>query len=340
MSVTHFELSNFTAFEQATFEFSPGINVLIGENSTGKTHVLKSLYALLKVCETNQAMQTIDQSKLGNAIASKLLGVLKPDAITRLIRHGQQSAQLIVRDENQQLQFVLTTEGAVSVTTTQLPAATSVLYLPTQEFLSGYEGFIAAYQRRESAFDETYFDLSIALNALPLRVKNGNHSSHLFAQLGMPIIDEVSQENGRFYVRLPEGKLEAHLVAEGLRKLASLKYLIDNGSLQPNGILLWDEPETNLNPRIIPHLAKFLYRLAALNVQIFIATHDFLLSQELSLIGEYVENAQIKFFSLYKPDHSAGVFVESGKTVAELEHNSILKEFADHYDREAELFSV
>jgi len=141
-------------------------------------------------------------------------------------------------------------------------------------------------------------------------------------------------------VRLPEGKLEAQLVAEGLRKLASLKYLIDNGSLQSNGILLWDEPETNLNPRLIPHLAKFLYRLAASNnIQIFIATHDFLLSQELSLISEYEESAQIKFFSLYKLDSSAGVLLESGNTIAELEHNAILKEFADHYDREAELFA-
>ncbi|MCE7982061.1 MAG: hypothetical protein DYG89_12770 [Caldilinea sp. CFX5] len=156
MSITHFELSNFTAFEQAQFEFSPGINVLIGENSTGKTHVLKSLYALLKVCETTQAMQAIDQSKLGSAITNKLLGVLKPDAITRLIRQGQQSAQLTVGVGNQQLQVVLTAESAVNATATQLPTPTSVLYLPTQEFLSGSEGFIAAYQRRESAFDETY----------------------------------------------------------------------------------------------------------------------------------------------------------------------------------------
>jgi len=41
-------LENFTVFENTTFEFCPGINVLIGENSTGKTHVLKVLYSFLK----------------------------------------------------------------------------------------------------------------------------------------------------------------------------------------------------------------------------------------------------------------------------------------------------
>ena len=41
-------LENFTVFENATFDFCPGINVLIGENSTGKTHVLKAIYSFLK----------------------------------------------------------------------------------------------------------------------------------------------------------------------------------------------------------------------------------------------------------------------------------------------------
>ena len=38
-------LENFTAFADATFEFVPGINVLIGKNGSGKTPVLKALYA-------------------------------------------------------------------------------------------------------------------------------------------------------------------------------------------------------------------------------------------------------------------------------------------------------
>lgn len=48
MSISMFELQNFTVFEQARFELSPGINVLIGENGTGKTHVFKALYAVTR----------------------------------------------------------------------------------------------------------------------------------------------------------------------------------------------------------------------------------------------------------------------------------------------------
>ena len=38
-------LQNFTAFGDVAFEFVPGINVFIGTNGTGKTHLLKVLYS-------------------------------------------------------------------------------------------------------------------------------------------------------------------------------------------------------------------------------------------------------------------------------------------------------
>lgn len=44
--ITHLELKNFTAFTELTIDFSPKINVIIGENGNGKTQLLKSVYAL------------------------------------------------------------------------------------------------------------------------------------------------------------------------------------------------------------------------------------------------------------------------------------------------------
>jgi hypothetical protein len=38
------------------------------------------------------------------------------------------------------------------------------------------------------------------------------------------------------------------MVAEGLRKIATLVQLQRNGWLIPGTTLFWDEPETNLNP--------------------------------------------------------------------------------------------
>ena len=228
-----------------------------------------------------------------------------------------------------------------------LPYPTSSIYLPAQEFLSINEGFIAAYTKRELPYDETYYDLSVALNALPLRQEKLADVQEVVSLLRKIIAGDqatereiVSQENGRFYFDLPEGRLDVHLVAEGYRKLATLYYLLRNGSLTKDSILFWDEPEANLNPKLIVEVAKVLQMLASIGIQVFVTTHDYLLSHELSLIAEYPssDNIDLKFFALYKPDRTAGVLVESGQTLAELEHNPILEEFAAHYDRESSLF--
>ena len=39
MKVESLIVKNFTVFEKAEFAFSPGVNVLIGANATGKSHV-------------------------------------------------------------------------------------------------------------------------------------------------------------------------------------------------------------------------------------------------------------------------------------------------------------
>jgi AAA15 family ATPase/GTPase len=106
--------------------------------------------------------------------------------------------------------------------------------------------------------------------------------------------------------------------------------------------LFWDEPEANLNPRLVTLIAEILRRLANGGVQVFLATHDYLLSSELSLAAEYPEqspahlNCDIRFFCAYRAED--GVRIESSATLPQLRENPILKEFAAHYDREQLLF--
>lgn len=45
MPLTKFEAENFTVFEDITIPFSRGLNVLVGENGVGKTHIMKLAYA-------------------------------------------------------------------------------------------------------------------------------------------------------------------------------------------------------------------------------------------------------------------------------------------------------
>ena len=58
MAIKSVKLENFTVFETIECEFTPGINVFIGENGTGKTHLLKALYAF---CSASTKFSTLAQ---------------------------------------------------------------------------------------------------------------------------------------------------------------------------------------------------------------------------------------------------------------------------------------
>ncbi len=341
-------LEQFTAFDQPTeFEFSPGINIFIGANSTGKTHAMRAIYAMLKICEKAgidaQGKNPDTQKRLDVLAQSKFEGVFKPDKIGRLVRHGRGrgSGSVSLQYNGLNAEIGITTLGSVSFNYHPSLVPVHSVFLPVHEFLSTYEGFIAAYVSRETAFDETYFDLAVALNASPLLGKKQEEIKNLVDPLKKAIQGaQITNENGKFYIKLPEAKLEAPLVAEGYRKLAGLIYLLNNGSLTQNGILFWDEPEANLNPRLVTTIVSVLKTLANSGVQIFVSTHDYLLSQELSLLAEYKSTeVEMKFFCFYQPKSKEGVRVEKASSLAEMKNNPILDEFAAHYDRESSLFN-
>ena len=74
--IEHIKLERFTAFENLSLQFSSGINVLIGENGTGKTHLLKAVYA------------SCDVSKSQKSLAEKVNRVFLPsgEQIGRLVK--------------------------------------------------------------------------------------------------------------------------------------------------------------------------------------------------------------------------------------------------------------
>lgn len=131
--------------------------------------------------------------------------------------------------------------------------------------------------------------------------------------------------------------MEMQLVSEGLRKLAMLAQLISNGVLQENGYIFWDEPEANLNPKLIKLVAQVIYTLAASGVQIFIATHSLFLLRELEIIcrKDGNKNYTQKFFSLALSENE--ISIEQGSELTDLQTLVLLDEALQQTDRFMEL---
>lgn len=133
-------------------------------------------------------------------------------------------------------------------------------------------------------------------------------------------------------MRNKQGNLEFSLLAEGIRKLGLLWLLIQNGTLLGGSVLFWDEPETNLNPKLFGVLMEILIELQRSGVQIFLATHDYVILKELDLRKK--KQDQIAFHSLYRDDESGEILCHTAQNYLGIHKNAIAEAFTDLYDRE------
>ena len=142
---------------------------------------------------------------------------------------------------------------------------------------------------------------------------------------------KVIAKNEEFFLKSPQGELEFTLLAEGIRKLGLLWVLIQNGTLLNGSVLLWDEPETNLNPKLMRTVVEILIELQRMGVQLFISTHNYSLLKEFDL--QKVGSDQVLFHSLYR-DSDSTIKVNSFKDYDALTPNAIDEAFAGMLDRE------
>lgn len=172
------------------------------------------------------------------------------------------------------------------------------VFIPTTEMLSHSKGFLAMNQKYSMPFDGTQVDI-IVNASLPETREIPAVMGGILEKISEAIDGTVIMEDDSFYVVKKDGrKIEFSLEAEGLRKLGLLWKLIRNGLLENGTVLLWDEPETNLNPELYPLVAEILLELQRNGVQIFAATHNYNLAKYLEI--RRTEKEQVMFHNLYK----------------------------------------
>lgn len=338
---------SFTTVPNGKWQFAAGLNVVIGENGLGKSHVLKALYALLKV----QAGRAEDLTKttLERAYADKLVRVMRPESLGRLVKRKQGLDRCEIRLDMQparassEIGFATKAKSKVDVKRLpQAPLELSPVYLPTRELITLCPWFVALYDNYHLEFEETWRDTVSLLGAPSVKGPREQRAAQLLQPLedalgGKVVMDAAS---GRFYLKVPgEGQMEMPLVAEGLRKFAMLARLISTGSLLDKGYLFWDEPETNLNPKLVRIVARSIVHLAAQGIQVFVATHSLFLMREFEI--ELADRARqqrpvpARFFGLHAG--ADGVQLEQADTLAGIGTIAALEESLSQSDRYLEL---
>ena len=333
-------IENFTNFESAEFNFVAGINIIVGENSSGKSHVLKLAYSIASV------WNRIGKEGWKKALKDKLYGVFRVSKLIDLQafqsdKNVDRQARILfefsVNHKNKESEKLDITLGTDSITINNqhptAPLLMSPIFFPAKEALSLFPNFVSLYEKYHLSFDETYYDLCKAIDNPLLKEPN----TKLVGAIEEVIGGKFVLKDGAFFLETDKGLINIFMVAEGWRKLGMLSYLIANDALREDSILFWDEPETNLNSKLLKKLAEILVELTNYKVQVIVATHNlFLLKYFDLLVGNQADGASMAFFNLVRTEN--GLTIKSGHRFNQIDGVAALDEEMALYDKEQEVF--
>ncbi|MDQ2695543.1 MAG: AAA family ATPase, partial [Pseudomonadota bacterium] len=218
--LTKVHLEQFTAFEKLALALSPGINVFVGKNGTGKTHIMKAMYA------------ACDVSKTRKDFAEKLVRVFLPSnyQLGRLVKRkkGSSRATIEIYRDNRRLKASFSNHSSLpesaEITGVKEWADTPVesVYIPVKEMLANAPGFRSLYSRREIHFEEIYADIVDRAYLPALRGPADKPRRDLLEILQQAMDGKVTVRDEEFFLRNRQGNLEFTLLAEGIRKLGLL----------------------------------------------------------------------------------------------------------------------
>ncbi len=363
--IKQLNLKNFTVFNDLEIEFSSKINIIIGENGTGKTHLLKAAYALCAGDKSLDDKSDVKKSDIEDALTQKFTSTFMPldGKLGRLRKRGipEDLSILAYFASGQEVELGCHSNSkrfSLQKNNKYEHYPWIPTYISTKEILSLLNGF----QREDPTdilkilFDETYHDLAKAILKDPpiglhdkiewlledIVNKMGGRfqwqDNDMLFQTGEYInYEDGKNKNGRLTYFKPNNKdfFTSNMMAEGFKKLGILQRLLQNGTVFPgvSGPLFWDEPESNLNPKLMKLLVEILLKLSRNGQQIILATHDYVLLKWFDLLMDKGKEDHVRFHSLYRDD-SGNVKVSSKDDYILQRQSSISDTFAELYDGE------
>jgi energy-coupling factor transporter ATP-binding protein EcfA2 len=377
------EIENFTAFGSMQLSLSPRVNVVIGSNGTGKTHLLKAIYGLALAGLPPSAERSGKEAAAD--ISRKFLRLFTPEEnrISALRASGARAPTRLILASSDDARVAISFSSRSQVAQIKVDAGGTghelqPVFIPTKEVLSLVRGMRHPDHDRatvEMIFDDGYIDLA------KLLVHPGfeDEASGLAEdpRLSSVIRELVSLVGGRYrwtsegafrfepgcyeekadparskskaarayqdstvtrFVPKAGQSLSSGMTAEGYRKIGVLHRLLCNGSINPGatGVLLWDEPEANLNPKLMKKLVQLLLELSRNGQQIVLATHDYVLLKWFDLLMEKGKDDHVRFHVLVRGDDSGTIAIHSTDDYSQLANTGIAKTFSDLYDAEIE----
>ena len=287
------------------------LNLLVGENDTGKTWVLKLLYAVTRSVEEYwRKREGPEPASLEDLFTRKLKWTFLPGEaefrIGGLVTLGQREARIRVEWYGGHLEAqwgagAIRHLGGCDVDGLEALRGGSASFMGPKEILTIAEAIRATRVRLElPAFDDTAYDLLLDYEQdVPRgRLQDVTYEALEYLSDAVGGGEVVRDSDGRIWWMPAAGgrsarKLPIAQAAEGIRKVGVLFRLLRNRRINPNagGFLFVDEPEANLHPRAEVLFAELLHTLARSGIQVFVATHSYFVAKRLEQLARSDDGA-------------------------------------------------
>ena len=297
-------IKNFMAHSNLSVKDVPGINVIIGKNDTGKTGVLKLLYATIKALEIHSLKGKTSDGSFKEELANKLNDTFMPrkNGLGDLVQKGSKErleATLTLLGEGRYKQdlyfsFGDRTQKTISIANDHIEplkeTKINALFIPAKEVLTAFTDIRNIRDNfYGTGFDDTYLDLIKALALPTTKGKVAAELSQVNKQLENLFEGKVEQtrvQDQPFIFKKSSQQFTMQQTAEGIKKIGILTTLINNRQLGKGTILFMDEPETALHPDAIRQLVEMLVAMSKAGIQIFIATHSYFVIKQFAVCAK------------------------------------------------------
>jgi AAA15 family ATPase/GTPase len=290
-------LEDLGIFSRLEWQNHQKINIIIGENDTGKTYILKMLYCIAKSLEEYTKRAEADNKSWKEILAEKIFWVYQPSKMKlgELVRKSGTRLHVETKltgngtnEDEYSFSFGKDTKDTITKCTVSAHKKPDLnaLYIPTKEVLTAFDAIATVNEQLKIfGFDQTYQDLIQSLRIPTSLKKLEQPLEDILDNLQNLFPGELSREQKRFILKRGREKYEMSQVAEGVKKISILSTLIRNRTIKPGTILFIDEPETNLHPHAITALCNMLFSLSQLNVQIYMATHSYFVLKQFEILA-------------------------------------------------------
>lgn len=284
------------------------INVFLGENSAGKTYMMKMLYAACKVMETYRKGQNVET--LLSLLTNKLYWTYQTPKLSSIVtRRSSGGMKFSCRTcDGEDFVVSLTNGKNLHVPERKEPykragMRSNSIFLPAKEVLTSFDVIVSSRDDDQKfGFDDTYYDLARILQRPPSMGRNFPHVAEARSLIN-DIFDAkaVYDEKGkRWMITKGRDKLDVNEASEGVKKLSILDILLGNRYIGRGSVIFIDEPESALHPGAISKFMDAVYQMSKDGIQFMMATHSYFVIKKLANIAKRF-NIDIPVFS-YQAD--------------------------------------